>query len=297
MARPEKNNVDYFPFFCKEGKSMFYIEQKYGNDGFATWVKLLRELAVTEYHYLDLSKEINAMYLSAKCRVDKQVLECIILDLVKLGQFDEELWDDYCILYSEKFVNSVQDAYSRRTNEIVCKKTILLHLQDKCIQKPDKCIQKPDICILEVDSNTQSKVNKSKVNKSNIKNIKKESRIIARNKPTPKQLYPDVDFECEEEYKPILQEWFTYKREKKQAYTAAGRPKIYKKLVQLSGDNISIAQKIVDQSISAPWSGLFPLVEESQKKNGFQSNTAGTRNSSSKKIDYSKVKVRKMSEE
>jgi hypothetical protein len=137
------------------------------------------------------------------------------------------------------------------------------------------------------------------INNSNpiIKNIKKEKPSMTRNKPTPKQLYPDVDFECEEEYKPILQEWFTYKREKKQAYTAAGRPKIYKKLVQLSGDNISIAQKIVDQSISAPWSGLFPLVEESQKKNGFQSNTAGTRNSSSKKIDYSKVKVRKMSEE
>lgn len=33
MARPQRNNVDYFPFFCKEGKSMFYIEQKYGNDG------------------------------------------------------------------------------------------------------------------------------------------------------------------------------------------------------------------------------------------------------------------------
>lgn len=276
---------------------MFYIEQKYGNDGFATWVKLLRELAVTDHHYLDLSKEINTMYLSAKCRVDKQVLECIILDLVKLGQFDEELWEEYCILYSEKFVDSVSDAYNKRNNKVVCKKTILALLQGKSIHKPDKSIHKPDKCELEVVSNTQSKVNKSKVNKSIIKNIKKETPIIARNKPTPKQLYPDVDFECEDEYKPILQEWFTYKREKKQTYTKAGRPKIYKKLVQLSGDNISVAQKIVDQSISAPWSGLFPLVEENQKKNGFQSNTAGTRNSSSKKIDYSKVKVRKMSEE
>ena len=43
MARPERNNVDYFPFLCKEGKAMFYIEQKYGNDGYATWIKLLRQ--------------------------------------------------------------------------------------------------------------------------------------------------------------------------------------------------------------------------------------------------------------
>lgn len=53
MARPERNNVDYFPFICKEGKAMYYIEQKYNNDGYATWVKLLRQLAVTNYHFLN----------------------------------------------------------------------------------------------------------------------------------------------------------------------------------------------------------------------------------------------------
>ena len=33
MARPERNNVDYFPFLCKEGKAMYYIEKKYKNKG------------------------------------------------------------------------------------------------------------------------------------------------------------------------------------------------------------------------------------------------------------------------
>ena len=56
MARPERNNVDYFPFSCEEGEKMFYIEQTYGNDGFAVFVKILRELARKDFHYLNLSE-------------------------------------------------------------------------------------------------------------------------------------------------------------------------------------------------------------------------------------------------
>ena len=91
MARPQRNNVDYFPFICDEGNKMFFIEQQYGNDGFATWVKLLRELAKTDYHYLDLSKKPTAMFLSAKCKVSVEILEAIISDLVDLEKFDKEL--------------------------------------------------------------------------------------------------------------------------------------------------------------------------------------------------------------
>lgn len=182
MARPEKNNVDYFPFFCKEGKSMFYIEQKYGNDGFATWIKILRELAVAEYHYLNLSDEINMMYLSAKCRVDKSVLEIIITDLVKLGQFDAELWELHHVIFSEKFVESVADAYKKRNNSVISKKALLLLLQDKSMRKLDKSMRKLDKCTSEEDGNTQSKVNKSKV----IKKINKEFETLWNYQTLPK---------------------------------------------------------------------------------------------------------------
>ena len=49
MARPEKNTVEYFPFICDEGNKMFYIEETYGNDGFATFVKLCDRLANVLY--------------------------------------------------------------------------------------------------------------------------------------------------------------------------------------------------------------------------------------------------------
>jgi hypothetical protein len=85
MARPQKNTVTYFPLDCEEGKKMFYIEETYGNDGFATFIKILRELARSEYHYLNLSQTTTLMFLSAKCKISKELLERIIQDLVDLG--------------------------------------------------------------------------------------------------------------------------------------------------------------------------------------------------------------------
>ena len=149
----------------------------------------------------------------------------------------------------------------------------------------------------QCDSNAikESKGKESKVIKKINKKKEETGDGLSRNKPTTKQLYPDVDFDCEEEYKPILQEWFDYKRSKKQNYTPKGRLLFYRKLVELSEDNTVTAQKIVDQSIAAPWTGIYPLITD--KKNApARNNEAGTRNTSNKRIDYSKIKVQKISE-
>ena len=119
MARPERNTVDYFPFMCDEGKKMFYIEETYGNDGFATFIKILRELAKTDYHYLDLRKNTTQMFLSAKCKVSREVLLSIINDLSELGKFDLKLWSESKIIWCQDFIDSIQDAYKKRNNECI----------------------------------------------------------------------------------------------------------------------------------------------------------------------------------
>lgn len=143
MARPQRNNVDYFPFYCDEGNKMFYLEETYGNDGFATFLKLLRELAKAEFHYLDLSKNTTKMFLSAKCKVSKELLESIINDLVELEKFDKELWENISIIWCQDFIDSIQDAYTKRTNECVDRKGLLKILDSKGVTKPSKNTSKP----------------------------------------------------------------------------------------------------------------------------------------------------------
>lgn len=163
MARPERNNVDYFPFICEDGNKMFYIEETYGNDGFATFVKLLRELAKTNYHYLDLSKQSTLMFLSAKCKVNKETLESIINDLVDLGKFDKTLWIENKVIWCQDFIDSIQDAYIKRNNKCITYEGLLLLLISLGIRKPSKSNLKGTV-------NTQSKV--EDIKEDNIKYYK-----------------------------------------------------------------------------------------------------------------------------
>lgn len=138
MARPQRNNVDYFPFYCEDGKKMYYLEETYGNDGFATFMKLLRELAKSDFHYLDLSKNTTTMFLSARCKVSKEKLELIINDLVELEKFDSVLWSENRVIWCQDFVDSIQDAYSKRNNDCITYNGLLLLLEGLGVRKPVK---------------------------------------------------------------------------------------------------------------------------------------------------------------
>lgn len=170
MARSELNTVSYFPFYCDEGQKMFYIEETYGNDGFATFVKILRELGKTDYHYLDLSKSTSLMFLSAKCKVGKDLLNSIIIDLVELGKFDKELWEKSKIIWCQDFIDSIQDAYKKRNNSCINRNSLLELLYAKGILiRPKSTPNKPK-SESQVSYNTQSKEDNSKEEENKVNN-------------------------------------------------------------------------------------------------------------------------------
>ncbi len=176
MARKERNDVDYFPFICQDGQKMFYIEEKYGNDGFATFVKLLRELAKTNYHYLNLSKKTTMMFLSAKCKVSVEVLESIILDLVELGKFNPMLWNDHKIIWCQDFIDSIQDAYKKRNNDCITFEGLLILLASLGVSIEP-------IVNLKGYGNTQRKEKDSKVEKKK-EEIRENIEFIDNEKST-----------------------------------------------------------------------------------------------------------------
>lgn len=168
MARKQRNSVDYFPHSVTHGKKMFYIRNKYKNDGYAVWFMLLEELGKTEYHYLDLGQQIQKMYLSAEMMVSENLLIDIINDLVKLDEFDRELWDNESILYNEKFVENIKDAYKKRSNECIDKNSLVELLTIKGRIKTLKSNLKTTKSNSKVSENTQSKVKKSKVKNTKV---------------------------------------------------------------------------------------------------------------------------------
>ena len=162
MARPKKNNVEYFPHTVIHGKKMSYIEKKYKNDGYAVWFKILEELGSTDNHYLNLNDDVQIMFLSDKCLVTEDLLISIINDLVRLKEFDAELWNDNKIIYCQKFTDSIQDAYNKRTNDCINKESLTQLLISLCILKPINPTRKPRLKESEVVEKPQSKVKETK---------------------------------------------------------------------------------------------------------------------------------------
>ena len=180
MARPQRNTIDYFPHYISDGKKMFFIEQKYGNDGYATWFKLLEMLGATEYHFLNLNNESDLMYVSAKCRVKEEVLISIIADLCKLGELNLSAWNNK-IIWSDKFIESIRDAYSRRNNKCMTFDGLCSHLIGLGITLTE-------LTTIKSDGNTQSIVKDTIADNSISKNSIEKGKQKRFTPPTPKEI-------------------------------------------------------------------------------------------------------------
>jgi len=116
--RPRKNIVDYFPHTTVHGKTMFILESRYGNNGYAFWFKLLEKLGKTENHFIDLRDEIDLEYLAAEMKFPAEEMDNILKLLARLDAIDKKLWAEK-IIWCQKFVDGVADAYrKRKTTEV-----------------------------------------------------------------------------------------------------------------------------------------------------------------------------------
>lgn len=116
MARPKKKTVDYFPHKCVSGKTIFILEQEFGNDGYAFWFKLLEQLGSKEGHYIDCKNASELRFLQAKTRLSgDKTLEMLNL-LAELEAIDPELWEQK-VIWSQNFVDGISDVYINRRVE------------------------------------------------------------------------------------------------------------------------------------------------------------------------------------
>lgn len=120
MARPKKQKVEYFPHFVSSGRTIFILENTFGNDGYAFWFKLLEILGDSEGHNYDCNITSNWKFLLAKTRVDEVSAEKIIKTLIELGQIDENLWTKR-IIWVQNFVDNLTELYRKRASNIPLK--------------------------------------------------------------------------------------------------------------------------------------------------------------------------------
>lgn len=115
MARPKKQSVEYFPHFSKGGRTIFILENKFGNDGYAFWFKLLEVLAESDGHYYDCSNISNWEFLLAKTRCSADTANEVIKTLIDLGKVDVLLWEQKRIIWVQNLVDHFTEIYRKRS--------------------------------------------------------------------------------------------------------------------------------------------------------------------------------------
>jgi hypothetical protein len=125
MARPEKHTVDYFPFYAKDGKTLFILESRYGCKGTGFFTNVLRFLCLTPNHHYCVSGGRNAvtgggnsdrLYFFSKVHCDEESGMDMLNIMSDTGKINRDLWYNHRIIFSEDLIESISDAYRKREN-------------------------------------------------------------------------------------------------------------------------------------------------------------------------------------
>jgi hypothetical protein len=120
MARPIKQTVEYFPHFCdtESGKTVPIMQNKFGNDGYAFWFRLLEFLGKRDGLYFDYNDPADLEFLCAKTHQnDTETVLKMLAELDLLGAIDRELYKSK-VIWCQNFVNGVADAFSRSVSGV-----------------------------------------------------------------------------------------------------------------------------------------------------------------------------------
>ncbi|MCK5612837.1 DUF4373 domain-containing protein [Candidatus Pacearchaeota archaeon] len=135
-GRKNKNTVDFFPHFVKHGRTVYILESKYGNDGYACLFKIFELLGDSENHFYDARNPEDFEFLCAKigCKNNKCIQ--ILNTMSSLGSIHKELWENR-IIWSGNFIDNVQIVYERRKRNCMNFCDLCKHLLIKCKHKYD----------------------------------------------------------------------------------------------------------------------------------------------------------------
>ncbi len=195
MARPQKQGLDYFALDVNMSDEVELIEAEHGIEGFAVLIKMFQKIYREGYFYE--WNERNQLLFSVRSSIDKNKLIDIIDDCIKWDIFDSELYEKHKILTSRRIQKHYAAAVYRRANVEMVEEYLLIDVKNRSnitlIRVSDD--GNPDATDVSDIQNTQSKVNKIKVDESIVdKNIVNEDKVYENtvDKNTTNKVYGDI---------------------------------------------------------------------------------------------------------
>lgn len=119
MARPEKHTADYFPFYVKDGRTLFILEGKYQCKGSGFFLNVMRFLCDTPDHHYCIKDESDRLFFFSKVKCDEESGMDMLNLMSKTGKILTYWWVSNMVIYSPDLINSIKDAYRQRRNTLL----------------------------------------------------------------------------------------------------------------------------------------------------------------------------------
>lgn len=170
-----KVGIESFLLDCHTNDNMAEIEAAYGIKGFAVIVKLWQKIYSDKGYYCEWIERSPLLFLSqwfgGNSGVDLNLINQVVNHAIKIGIFNESMFNEYAILTSERIQRQYFDVVKRRTEIEVIDEYLLVSVANfkgnvNIIEK-NVCRNEKNVC-----RNSTSKVKESKVKKSKVKESK-----------------------------------------------------------------------------------------------------------------------------
>ena len=167
-----KVGIESFLLDCHTNDNMAEIEAAYGIKGFAVIVKLWQKIYSDKGYYCEWIERSPLLFLSqwfgGNSGVDLSLINQVVSHAIKIGIFNESMFNEYAILTSERIQRQYFDVVKRRTEIEVIDEYLLVSVANfkgnvNIIEK-NVCRNEKNVCRNSTSKVKESKVKKSKVN-------------------------------------------------------------------------------------------------------------------------------------
>ena len=171
MARPAKRNCDYFPHFVTDSRDLYFIETRYGVEGYYFYYRLREFLCQCDDITCRIEYEADLEYLYRYFALDKAKVQEMIDACADNGIIDHNLWYNAKIIWQDDLAAILKDAWKGRKTPPPEKP--IVEIENKL--RVSNAINPVSSHINPVSNpiNTQIKGNETKVDDNTTKQIKK----------------------------------------------------------------------------------------------------------------------------
>ena len=250
-----KEGIDSFLLDCHTNENLSEIEASFGIKGFAVIVRLWQKIYSEKGYYCEWIERSPLLFLAnwfgGNSGVDLNLIKEVIAAALRIGIFEQELYDKYSILTSDGIQRRYFDVVKRRTELTVINEYLLVSVDNLKGNVCKKSIS-VDKSIENVCKNEPSKVKEIKEKKRELKSkntdkpqgVSMVSMIEARGFP--------IELEA------VIKEWAAYKTEKRQGYKETGFNNLLTQIankVELHG--VAAVIDVIRESMSNNWQGII----------------------------------------